>query len=137
MADTVKSIFRQRKVAGEYVRDFFDNRLYLSSTGYVISDEKIGEYNINIPVLEIDEEFFLENIGQIVNIRKRLRSSDDSIIYYIDDKIVETEDDKKSIVDKYNDLEKNFNNYKREYKYKNKFFNFGTDKAPDDKNGRI
>lgn len=133
MAEKVKSIFRQRKIAGEYVRDFFDNRLYFSPTGYVISDEKIGEYNINIPVLEIDEEFFLENIGQIVNIRKRLRSSDDSIIYYIDDKIVETEDNKKSIVDKYNDLEKKFNNYKREYKYKNKFFNFGTDKAPDNK----
>ena len=58
MAEKVKSIFRQRKIAGKYVRDFFDNRLYLSHTDYIISDEKIGEYNINIPVLEIDEEFF-------------------------------------------------------------------------------
>lgn len=131
MTDTVKSIFRQRKVVGKYVTDLF-GETYLKETDEVISDEIIGEYDINIPLLEKNEEFFLSDIVQIVVIKKRLRSSDGSITYYVEDEIVETEDQKKKFEDDmYNELRREFRDYKREYKYKNRFFNFGSDKAPD------
>ena len=130
MADTVKSIFRQRKVVGKYVTDLLCGT-YLKETDEVISDKIIGEYDINIPLLEKNEEFFLSDIAQIVVIKKRLRSSDGSITYYVKDEIVETEDQKKKFEDMYNELRREFRDYKREYKYKNRFFNFGSDKAPD------
>lgn len=131
MTDTVKSIFRQRKVAGKYVTDLFGGT-YLKETDEVISDEIIGEYDINIPLLEKNEGFFLSDNVQIVVIKKRLRSSDGSITYYVEDEIVETEDQKKKFEDDmYNKLRREFRDYKREYKYKNRFFNFGSDKAPD------
>lgn len=136
MADTVKSIFRQRKVAGKYVTDLF-GETYLKKTDKVIDDDVIGEYDIDIPLLEKNEEFFLADIMQIVVIKKRLRSSDGSITYYVEDDIVETEDQKKKLEEMYDELLREFRDYKREYKYKNKFFNSGSDKAPNDRNGRI
>lgn len=136
MADTVKSIFRQRKVAGKYVTDLF-GETYLKKTDKVIADDAIGEYDIDIPLLEKNEEFFLADIMQIVVIKKRLRSSDGSITYYVEDDIVETEDQKKKLEEMYDELLREFRDYKREYKYKNKFFNSGSDKAPNDRNGRI
>jgi hypothetical protein len=51
MAEKVKSIFRQRKVAGEYATSLFCGT-YLKETDKVISDEIIGEYDIDIPLLE-------------------------------------------------------------------------------------
>ena len=63
MADVVKSIFRQRKIAGKYVTHMFHGT-YLKETDKVISDEIIGEYNIDIPLLEENEEFFLADIAQ-------------------------------------------------------------------------
>jgi hypothetical protein len=71
-----------------------------------------------------------------VTIKKRLRSSDNSITYYVQNEIVETEDQKKKLEDAYNELRAEFHDYKREYKYKKKFFNFKSDKAPTDKNER-
>lgn len=136
MADTVKSIFRQRKVAGKYVTDLF-GETYLKKIDKVIADDVIGEYDIDIPLLEKNEEFFLADIMQIVVIKKRLRSSDGSITYYVEYEIVETEDQKKKLEEMYDELLREFRDYKREYKYKNKFFNSGSDKAPNDRNGRI
>lgn len=113
--------------------DFF-GETYLKETDEVISDEIIGEYDIDIPLLERNEEFFLSDITQTVKIEKKLRSSDGSITYYIQNEIVETEDQKKKLEDAYDELRKKFCDYKREYKYKKKFFNFKSDKAPNDKN---
>lgn len=132
MTNTVKSIFRQRKVAGKYVTNLF-GETYLKETDEVISDEIIGEYDIDIPLLERNEEFFLSDITQTVKIEKKLRSSDGSITYYIEDEIVETEDQKNKFEDMYNELRREFRDYKRKYKYRKKFFNFKSDKAPNDK----
>ena len=96
MADTVKSIFRQRKVAGKYVTDLF-GETYLKKTDKVIADDVIGEYDIDIPLLEKNEEFFLADIMQIVVIKKRLRSSDGSITYYVEDEIVELKIKRRSL----------------------------------------
>ena len=149
MSDTVKSVFRQREVEKlhelhYYGGDYFgfyrsDSNVKLGTIANeenVISDKVIGTYDIEIPMLEIGDEFFLHDIQEVVKIKNNMRSSDGSITYYVEDKVVETENTKKSYAEcrekiehykyekeKFEDLEKRFEDYKREYKYKNRFFN--------------
>lgn len=160
MTDTVKSVFRQKQYEKIWILRATNCHYY---TEYKIEQEQnfsneplddivIGEYDIEIPLLEVGDEFFLHNIEKTVKIKSRMRSSDGSITYYVEDKLVETENTKTSkekskkelddqnrykyefnILQKdYDKLKEKFDNYKSEYKYKNKFFNFGSDKAPDD-----
>lgn len=157
MSDTVKSIFRQRKIeklyelyyyGGRYL-DLFHSESDVSletkgNTDNVISDKVIGTYDIEIPMLEVGDEFFLHDIQEVVKVKSKMRSSDGSITYYAEDKVVETENTKKTYAEcrqkiehykyekeKFEDLEKRLNTckeelekYKREYKYKHRFFNF-------------
>lgn len=112
----------------------------------VLSHKIIGEYNIDGPPLKVGEEFFLCDIKKLVKIHKRCRNSDGSFTYYIEDEYIETENTKLSkekcekdfdrycaYVDELDKLRREFRDYKREYKYKNRFFNFGSDKAPNNK----
>lgn len=113
----------------------------------VIEEKVIGEYDIDSPPLDIGDEFYLCDIGKIVKIKKRVRNSDNSFTYYIEDELVETENTKISkekcdkefdkycsAVDEFDALKEEFDAYKRKYKYRKKFFNFKSDKAPNDKN---
>lgn len=135
MADVIKSIFRQREIEGKYKRvevfrehsDYFSYYYDLVASDNIISDDKIiGEYDIEIPLLEPGETFYLHDIKERVVIDKRMRGSDGSITYFVKDKIIETENTKKSYDEcmKYEKLTKEFEDYKREYKYKHRFFNF-------------
>lgn len=156
MSDTVKSIFRQREIEKLYELRYLSNSWFyprieqdvaLSAIGNnenVISDKVIGTYDIEIPMLEIGDEFFLHDIQEVVKVKNKMRSSDGSITYYVEDKIVETENTKKTYAEcrkkiehykyekeKFEDLEKRLDackeelaEYKREYKYKHRFFNF-------------
>ena len=103
MSDVVRSIFRQREVEklyeiNRYCNTYFSlDRNYLDVTmnvrvneDNVISDKEIGRYDIEIPMLEIDDEFFLHDIQEVVVIKSRMRSSDGSITYYVKDNLVET-----------------------------------------------
>lgn len=153
MAETVKSIFRQREVEKLYQINMVERERYFSNEYEIkvvqnfysepLSDKVIGEYNVEIPLLEVGDNFFLHDIEQMVTIKNRMRSSDGSITYYIEDKLVETENTRKSkekcdaeFADKidyknrffsmqksYKELQEKFDQYKEEYKYKNKFFN--------------
>lgn len=150
MADVIKSIFRQREVEKLYELHYYGHDFYLfyrekeNDVGLgtkinkdnIISDKVIGSYDIEIPMLEIGDEFFLHDIQEIVIIKNRMRSSDGSITYYVEDKVVETENTKKTYdecvdkityhkceKEKLEKLEKEFEDYKKEYKYKNRFFN--------------
>ena len=136
MTDVVKSIFRQREIEGKYKRveifqahgDNFSYYYNLSATDNIISDKIIGEYDIKITLLEPGETFYLHDIKECVVIDKRMRSSDGSITYFVKDKIIETENTKKSyekcMKREYEKLTEKFQDYKREYKYKHRFFNF-------------
>ena len=90
---------------------------------------KLAEYGIGVREIkdyEIDEEFFLDDIGEVVRVKKRMRSSDGSITYYVEDKVTETERTQKSYefcVNRISQFEE-FMKYKEEYKYKHRFFNF-------------
>ena len=157
MSNTVKSIFRQRENEKIYELHYYGGGYFgllrsesdvslgtKSNTDNVISDKVIGTYDIEIPMLEVGDEFFLHDIQEVVKVKSKMRSSDGSITYYTEDKVVETENTKKTYAEcrqkiehykyekeKFEDLEKRLDackkelaEYKREYKYKHRFFNF-------------
>lgn len=153
MSETVRSVFRQRKyeklyyLAYNYRTSYHKEADILAkkNTDTLLSDEVIGVYDIDIPMLDINDSFFLEDIQKAVRIRDRMRGSDGSTIYYVEDETVETENTKRSLAkceenilsfkqkdieyarlnEEFNNLKKEFEKYKEEYKYKNKYFNFG------------
>jgi IMP dehydrogenase/GMP reductase len=153
MGDVVKSVFRQRKYEELYYLSYGyrtsyhreANILAKKNTDKLLSDEIIGVYDIEIPMLDIGDKFFLEDIEKAVTIKNRMRGSDGSTIYYVEDEMVETEDTKRTLAEceenilsfkqkdseyarlneEFNNLNKEFEKYKSEYKYKNKYFNFG------------
>ena len=156
MADAIRSIFRQREVEKLYelcVRAENGTNVFncititkiiaVENTEKVISDKEIGRYDIEIPMLEVGDEFFLHDIQEVIVIKSRMRSSDGSITYYVKDKIIDTENTQKSyeecsekikhwnqkeeeyidLKNRLDDVKKEFRDYKKEYKYKNRFFN--------------
>lgn len=149
MAEVMKSIFRQREIEKLYelkVDSSYSYGMYsyksssrvmaVGNNEKVISDKEIGRYDIEIPMLEVGDEFFLHDIQEVVVIKSKMRSSDGSITYYVEDKIIETENTKKSYEEcnnkiehwdyekeKFEKLEKEFEEYKKKYKYEHRFFN--------------
>ena len=106
-----KSIFIQREVEKIYENYIEYNWMYNGRSGYshlpkineiriftnnenVIEEKVIGEYDIDSPPLDMGDEFYLCDIGKIVKIKKRVRNSDNSFTYYIEDELVETENTK-------------------------------------------
>ena len=151
----MKSIFRRKKYEAVYQIGVLET-VYVT-TNYVssilgkmknnnvmsyknkneLSDMVIGEYDIDLPLLEVGDEFFLQDIQELVKIKSRTRSSDGSVVYYVEDEIIETENSKTSKEEcdekvaswwqnerKYWDLKNEFDEYKEKYKYKHRFFNF-------------
>jgi len=150
MADVIKSIFRQREVEKLYELHYYGHDYYgfyhskecdvdlgtKINKDNIISDKVIGSYDIEIPMLEIGDEFFLHDIQEVVTIKNRMRSSDGSITYYVSDKLVTTENTKKTYSEcvekiahwkcekeEFDNLKKEFKEYRDKYKYKNRFFN--------------
>ena len=151
----MKSIFRRKKyeavyqigiletvyVTTDYVSSILgkmkNNNVMSYKNKNELSDMVIGEYDIDLPLLEVGDEFFLQDIQELVKIKSRTRSSDGSVIYYVEDEIIETENSKTSQEEcdekvaswwqnerKYWDLKNEFDEYKEKYKYKHRFFNF-------------
>ena len=152
MSEVVKSVFRQRKIEKIYkigieYESFIHKKeqIVIADTNdkNILSDEVIGTYDVDIPILNIGEEFFLCDINKNVKIKNRMRSSDGSITYYVEDEYIETENTQQTHDEcqhklelweywqekynnlklKYNDLELEYIKYRREYRYKNKYFN--------------
>lgn len=149
----IKSVFMQREVPKMYCleRKSDRNRTYCTNFGFsryedetlVIGERtngeatnivKIGEYNLDIPMLERGESFFLCDKNQIVIIKDRMRNSDGSITYFIEDKLIETEESKKSYEEcnerllNYNDeaqayfeLQKAYDQYRLTHPWRNIF----------------
>lgn len=144
MADTVKSIFRQRKAEMLYTfeltsrgqcSEIWSVRMN-SNEKKILSDNVIGECDLEIPMLNVGDEFFLDDINRIVTIKKRIRSSNGAITYYVEDELIETENTQKSkeeckryldervgCKNRYDRLNLEYSEYKKIYKYKHRFFN--------------
>ena len=86
MAEVIKSIFRQREVEKLYQINMVERKRYFYNEyeitvvqnfyGEPLSDKVIGEYNVEIPLLEIGDNFFLHDIEQVFKIKSLMRSSD-------------------------------------------------------------
>ena len=154
MSNVVKSVFRQREVEKIYkiktrkIFTFKEEEMEIEiaedNENYILSDTAIASYDIDMPMLEVGEKFHLSDIGKTVKIKNRMRSSDGSIVYYVEDNLVETERTKKSyeycankilehniykeqyeeLKEKFDKYKEKFDKYKNEYKYKCKYFNF-------------
>ena len=139
MSDVVKSIFRQREVEKLYelCLDHWGNLhpyihqvcIDVRQNTNIISDKEIGRYDVEIPMLDIGDSFFLHDIQEVVIIEDRMRSSDGSITYYVKDKLVETENTKRTREEcnkqmtEYSEIRKKFKAYAAKYKYEHRFFN--------------
>ena len=166
MADVVKSIFMQSEYESVYILGYVneyvdsDDRFYnvcsrekrtMRHARNFIRDIKIAEYDIELPLLEEGDEFFLVDEQRKVTIKSRMRSSDGSVTYYIKDKLIDTENTEKTkkecddvvmkctrlnerlvvceheknvVLRKLESLEVEFGIYRNRFKYEHKFFNF-------------
>lgn len=140
MVDIVKSVFRRKEVekrfdlTKRYYNDWFGGLredFEVSVSYKLIEDKEIGNYDIEIPMLEIGDKFFLDDIKEQVVITDRMRNSNGSITYYVEDKVIETENTSKSyeecqLVAKtmFKDLQKEYDEYRSKYKYERRFLNF-------------
>ena len=107
MADKFKSILRRKTFEKLYYVGITDwvnispnyclcthgrtDKLTSCTENVEISDEEIGRYDIEIPLLEVGDEFYLHDIQELVKIKSRTRGSDNSITYYVEDRLIETE----------------------------------------------
>lgn len=109
MTETIKSIFRQREIEKLYILKVDSDKSYslynshetvslgiIENESNVIADKEIARYDVEIPMLNVGDEFFLHDLQIPIRIKSRMRSSDGSITYYAEDRIVETENTKKS-----------------------------------------
>lgn len=140
MVESYRSIFRQKYYERLYRIEWgycFGSKKLVDFHGGLIKEETIGTYDIEIPMLESGEHFFLDDIKKDVIIKLRMRSSDGSIVYYVQNELIDTENtartlkecneifaEKEDLKKRYDDLKEQFFNYKNTYKYKHRWFNF-------------
>lgn len=86
--DTTKlSIFKQR---------IFENLYYVHSTNNKLIEEKeIYKYNIELPLLKVGEKFYIDELNLMLNIREVIRTSEGNVMYFIDDKYIDTDNSRK------------------------------------------
>ena len=94
------SIFKQDIKAKRY-RIVQDGGMYSYSNGYykksivtgfsseVFETREIFNSNIEMPLLEIGDKFYIEELSKIVHIKDRIRTSKENVLYQIEDEIVE------------------------------------------------
>ena len=95
----MKTVFRQ--ITREYAY-YIDNEYYCgipyglrvfcdNNYGNIISDDIIVSCDTEIPTLKVGEKIILHTDNTEVTIKSRKISTDGSIVYYIEDKLVATE----------------------------------------------
>lgn len=141
---TFKSIFRQKTYEAEYFLEtltpyYFGNTRSFISSKYekLLEDKILCEHNIALPLLEPGENIFLHDLQREVHINSRIRCTDGSVVYYINDELIDTENSKFSYKEankalnsfinneeKIRKLKEKLKKYKNTYKYKHRWFNF-------------
>ena len=145
--ETIKSVFLQK----QYVKLY---EVTCNRHGYMGPHEKcismrdakdtpytivkIAEYDLDIPMLEQGETFYLCDLNKRVVITERMRDTNGSITYFIEPEYIETEETRKSkeeaeqllitadaryetLAKEHAILHNEFEDYKRIYKYKHRF----------------
>lgn len=100
-----RSIFRQRTFAKRFeVIHIYGRSLYFNNDGYhiketegdLIKEEEIFSCNLEMPMLNAGEKFYIEEKEQLVTIKESYRTSKDSVVYYIESLFVEDDETEKS-----------------------------------------
>jgi hypothetical protein len=121
-----KSIFKQRIYAKRYytvlTQSFFErgyssSRFYFDKGRYnsdieLLKDETVYECNIELPMLEEGEKFYINKLDLLVKISSCFRTSDETVVYYIEDKKIEDEKTKETYEMVKAEIE-NFDNVKK------------------------
>lgn len=143
---SIKSIFRRREVEAIYdvIRTttsgsspfnltVVDHTSLYKNCKNILSDNLIGEYDVDFPILKVGDKFHLNDIDEVVVIKDIVRNSKNTITYYVEDKFIETDrtqKSKKEAQDKICDWSKlrsensELLRYKRTHPYEHRFFNF-------------
>lgn len=112
----------------------FEDRLKLCSDVKEISDDVLYT-SILSNTFNVGEKVYLEEMDEFATIKEIIKSTKGDTVYYVTDKIIETENTLQSkqltelqvandnLQKKFNFLQNKFEDYKREYKYKHRFFN--------------
>ena len=143
MAESYRSIFRQKyyeklyEIEKDYSSNIFGNVYKRECFGALLKEEIICTCDVEIPLLESGEQFFITDIQKEVTIKSRMRSSDGSVTYYVEDELVDTENTEKTLREcdeilsgkkdleiEYGKLHGKFKDYVKQYKYKHRWFNF-------------
>lgn len=100
-----RSIFKQQifakryKVARKEVLPFSyhslcDTQLFYTvneSGSKLIKEDEIFVCDLEMPMLQIEEKFYIEEKEMLVTIKSRYRTSKENVVYYIESKLVEDE----------------------------------------------
>jgi hypothetical protein len=97
-----KSIFKQeiyRKIYN-FLSNTCENKysLYGNYNSYIninyekIKEEEIFTLELEMPLLNEGEEFYIEELNKTVKILKRIRSSKENVCYYVEREIIEDEE---------------------------------------------
>ena len=156
MAKSYRSIFKQKCYEKLYYIDYnwrSQTKRIEETWGDAIENRTLGIYDIEIPLLQEGEHFFLSDLEKEVIVEQVIRTSDGDIIYQVNNasdglELIETENTKKTLDEcnkkleenetepehsdaywefQYGSLKKEFENYKKEYKYKHRWLNFFLD----------
>lgn len=98
-----RSIFKQQTYAKRYGFSFYNRRrgelwgeskVECFKNEEMINEQEIFVCDLEMPLLEIDEKFYIEELNQLVTITQRWRTSKDSVIYYIEPELIEDKESK-------------------------------------------
>ena len=89
-----RSVFRRKEIERLYefrklynwMRVPYETPFYFDyvTSGKELCEKEIGRYNIEMPLLEVGEEIFLDDIKESVRVVSRMRSTDGSVTYYVE-----------------------------------------------------
>lgn len=107
MENSKRSIFKQKVYAKRYEVKFIEHKIpFFRVSGYydynyeykivescsnLIEEKEIFICELEMPLLEVGDKFYIEELNKLVTIKERYRTSKENVVYFIDDSLVENE----------------------------------------------
>ena len=94
----MRSIFLEPQYENKYelkkVFTRYENEIVIRSEKYWVENKEIYVCDIDRPLLEIGEMFFLQHINRYVTIQRVIRTSENEVIYLVEDTYFTIEEEK-------------------------------------------
>ena len=102
MENSKRSIFKQKVYAKRYEVRLIKYYTYSNcgynleyriaeSTSDLIEEKEIFTCDLEMPLLEVGDKFYIEELKLLVTIKERYRTSKENVVYFIDNKFIEDE----------------------------------------------